>query len=38
LCSINQDAGCTKMPEGLAKLSAADIKKITCWSKNGFAQ
>jgi hypothetical protein len=36
LCSINQDTGCDKMPKGLAKLSDADIKTITCWAKNGF--
>ena len=38
LCSINQDAGCSKMPQTGSKLAAADIKKITCWDKNGFAQ
>ncbi len=38
LCSINQDSGCDKMPQGGSKLAADDIKKITCWSKNGFAQ
>jgi hypothetical protein len=38
LCSINQDAGCDKMPIGRSKLSADDIKKITCWAKNGYAQ
>jgi hypothetical protein len=36
LCSINQDANCSKMPRGGAKLSADEIKKITCWAKNGF--
>jgi hypothetical protein len=38
LCSINQDSGCDKMPQGSAKLPDADIKTITCWAKNGFAQ
>ena len=38
LCSINQDASCSKMPTTGAKLAAADITKITCWAKNGFAQ
>jgi hypothetical protein len=38
LCSINQDAGCDKMPQSGSKLAADDIKKITCWAKNGFAQ
>jgi hypothetical protein len=38
LCSINQDGTCSKMPQGSAKLADADIKKITCWAKNGFAQ
>jgi hypothetical protein len=38
LCSINQDAGCSKMPQGGSKLPAADIKSITCWAKNGFPQ
>ena len=38
LCSINQDSGCDKMPNNGAKLPATDIKSITCWAKNGFAQ
>ena len=38
LCAINQDAGCSKMPETGSKLPAADIKSITCWAKNGFTQ
>ena len=38
LCAINQDAGCSKMPQTGSKLPAADIKSITCWAKNGFTQ
>jgi hypothetical protein len=38
LCSINQDAGCSKMPQGSSKMSADEIKKITCWAKNSFPQ
>jgi hypothetical protein len=38
ICSITQDAGCSKMPNNGTKLADADIKKITCWAKNGFAQ
>lgn len=38
LCSISQESDCIKMPKGLTKLPDADIKSITCWAKNGFAQ
>ncbi len=36
LCSINQEAGCDKMPQKGDKLPIMDIKRITCWAKNGF--
>jgi hypothetical protein len=38
LCSINWGSGCDKMPQTGSKLSADEIKKITCWAKNGFTQ
>jgi hypothetical protein len=38
ICSITQDVGCSKMPQGGVKLADADIKKITCWAKNNFVQ
>lgn len=36
LCAINHGSGCSPMPEGLPKLSEAEIKTITCWAKNNF--
>ena len=36
--TYNQDSGYDKMPNNGIKLPAADIKSITCWAKNGFAQ
>lgn len=38
LGSINHTSGYEKMPQGFAKLSAADIKTITCWVENGAPQ
>lgn len=35
LGSINHDSGYNGMPQGAAKLSDANIKKITCWIQNG---
>lgn len=37
-CSVNHDAACEAMPQGAAKLSDADIKKIACWIKNDKPQ
>ncbi len=36
--SINHSSGSEKMPKGAAKLSAADIKTISCWVENGTPQ
>lgn len=38
LGSINHTSGFEKMPQGFAKLSAAEIKTITCWVENGAPQ
>ena len=38
LCAINWGSGCDKMPNNGTKLSADEIKKITCWAKNNFPQ
>lgn len=37
-CSVNHDNGCDAMPQGAAKLSDADIKKIACWINNGYTE
>lgn len=38
LCSINWESGCSTMPQGLNKMDAVDIKRLTCWYNNGFPQ